>query len=425
MRISRFPSLPSTIVAIVLLFFVGCKIERVELAPEPDTKSDSASSGIDENTLRRIVREELEAYSLASNRRTTVDDGDGKSAAEEKEFMATETDESHGTIEMLDVKGSSPPTKNSQDPGNERKTVAFVTNGIASFWTIAEAGCKAAAEDLDCECLVRMPPDGTGDQKRMLEELINMKVDGIAVSPINPDNQADILNAVGESTHFITQDSDAPNTNRLAYIGMSNYDAGRMCGQLVKEAMPDGGEVIIFVGRLGQLNADLRRQGVIDELLDRDNNPEREFDPASKVLKGDKYTILDTRTDNFDFAAAKSQVEDAIARYPDVGCMVGLFAYNAPGILEAVRGADKLDKIKVVSFDEDDRTLQAIQDGHCYGTIVQNPYMYGYKSVEVLLKLAAGDDSVIPDDKFINIPARIIKKADVKEFWDELKRLTQ
>lgn len=300
--------------------------------------------------------------------------------------------------------------------------VAYVTNGIASFWVIAEAGCKAAEKDLGVECIVKMP-DGAADQKRMLEELISEGVDGVAVSPIDPGNQTGILNQVAEATNLITQDSDAPDSNRLAYIGMNNYDAGRMCGQLVKEAMPDGGEVIIFVGRLGQLNADQRRQGVIDELLDRSNDPNRPFDPADEVLKGDKYTVLDTRTDNFDFALAKSRAEDAIAKYPNVGCMVGLFAYNPPNILEAIRAADKTGEIQVVAFDEDERTLQAIKDGDCYGTIVQNPFQYGYKSVELLTKLATGDASVIPESKFIDIPARSIRKDNVEEFWAELNAL--
>ncbi len=305
--------------------------------------------------------------------------------------------------------------------GDETK-VAYVTNGIASFWVIAEAGCKAAEKDLGVECVVKMP-DGTADQKRMLEELISEGVDGVAVSPIDPANQTGILNQVAEATNLITQDSDAPQSNRLAYIGMNNYDAGRMCGQLVKEAMPEGGEVILFVGRLGQLNADQRRQGVIDELLDRPHDPQRSFDPADRVLKGDKYTILDTRTDNFDFALAKSRAEDAIAKYPDVGCMVGLFAYNPPNILEAIRAANKTGDIQVVGFDEDDRTLQAIKDGECYGTIVQNPYQYGYKSVELLTKLATGDAAAIPEGGFIDIPARPIRRDNVDVFWTELKEL--
>lgn len=301
--------------------------------------------------------------------------------------------------------------------------VAYVTNGIASFWVIAEAGCKAAAKDLGVECTVRMP-DGAADQMRTLEELIALGVDGVAVSPIDPGNQTGILNDVAAATNLITQDSDAPDANRLAYIGMNNYDAGRMCGKLVKEALPDGGEVMIFVGRLGQLNADQRRQGVIDELLNRSNDSQRPFDPSDAVLKGDKYTILDTRTDDFDFAKAKSVAEDAIVKYPNIGCMVGLFAYNPPNILEAISGAGKLGEIKVVGFDEDDHTLQAIVDGNCYGTIVQNPYQYGYQSVELLSKLAAGDESALPEGGVLNIPARAIRQDNAQAFWDELKSLT-
>ncbi|MFM9068092.1 MAG: substrate-binding domain-containing protein, partial [Planctomycetota bacterium] len=208
-------------------------------------------------------------------------------------------------------------------PTSEGKpTVAFVTNGIASFWVIAEKGAKAAGAEAGVNVEVRMPAaDGAvANQKRMVEELLAMKVDGIAISPIDPDNQTDLLNEAAAQTKLVTQDADAPKSNRLAYIGMDNYQAGRMCGKLIKEANPNGGKVILFVGRLEQLNARLRRQGVIDELLDRSPDASRN-DPNDGEIKGEKFTILDTRTDNFDFAAAKALPEDALSRYPDVDCM--------------------------------------------------------------------------------------------------------
>jgi ribose transport system substrate-binding protein len=187
--------------------------------------------------------------------------------------------------------------------------------------------------------------------------------------------------------------------------------------------MPEGGDVMIFVGRLGQANADLRRQGVIDELLDRSEDSKRYDDPSKGVLKGKKYTILDTRTDDFDFAKAKAVAQDAIAKYPNLGCMVGLFAYNPPKILEAVKEAGKLGKIKIVSFDEADESLQGIKDGTIYGTIVQDPYRYGFESVRILAELARGNETVLPKEKFLDIPAREITKANVDEFWKKLKEL--
>lgn len=311
------------------------------------------------------------------------------------------------------------PTKRERD---DKPTVAYVTNGVASFWVIAKAGAEKAGKEFDVNVEVRMPPNGVDDQKRMVEELLTKGVDGIAISPIDPDNQQDFLNTVAGKTNLITHDADAPDSKRLAYVGMDNYKAGRMCGELVKEALPEGGSVMLFVGRLEQLNAKLRRQGLIDELLDRSYDPKR-YDAPGGELNGDKYTVLDTRTDNFNFSAAKASAEDAIAKYPQLGCMVGLFAYNPPYILEALKGADKLGKIKVVGFDEEDGTLQAIKDGYCYGTVVQNPYLYGYESIRILAKLARDDKSALPENGFLDIAARKITQDNVDEFWQKLKEL--
>jgi ribose transport system substrate-binding protein len=342
--------------------------------------------------------------------------------------------------DISDKSGSGSTTANtSTDSGNTggnseieevtkpiRPTVAYITNGIASFWDIAEAGALKAGEDLDTEVLVQMPANGIDDQKRMLEDTITNGLDGVAVSPINSDNQLDLLNEVAENTVLITHDSDAVNSNRELYIGMSNYDAGRMCGELVIEATADiegTVSVMIFVGRLGQENADLRRQGLIDQLMGRDSNPTREDKPGT-VIKNDRFTILGTRTDDFDRSKCKAHAEDSITAYPDLNCMVGLFAYNPPQMLEAAKNADKLGEIRIVGFDEDAITLRAIADGTCYGTVVQNPFEYGYQSVKILTQVAREEINLADMDDFIDIPARKIVKDNVMEFWTELNQLT-
>jgi len=313
--------------------------------------------------------------------------------------------------------------RSDETESTQRPKVAYITNGIASFWTFAEKGAKDAAQEFGADVNIQMPANGVEDQKRICQDLLAQGIDGIAISPIDPDNQGDLLTEIGQRTNMITHDSDAPDSDRLCYIGMDNYTAGRMCGELVKEAMPEGGSVMIFVGRLGQANSRLRRQGVIDELMDREPDESRYDEPSAGAIKGEKYTILDTRTDGFDFGKAKAQAQDAVAKYDDLGCMVGLFAYNPPLMLDAVREAGKVGKIKIVAFDEHDRSLQGIQEKEIYGTVVQNPYKYGYESVRVLAGLAEGDTSVIPENKILYIPARQIRNDNVEAFQAELQRL--
>ena len=308
--------------------------------------------------------------------------------------------------------------------GSDKPRVAYMGNAIAPFWTIAEKGALKAGQEFGADVEVRMPANGPSDQKRMVEELLARGVDGIAFSPADPKNQLDLMQEIARHTNLITQDSDAPEAPRLCFVGMDNYQAGRLCGKLIKEAMPEGGKVMMFVGRAGQLNGAQRRQGITDELLDRPADKPGNDAPDAE-LTGGKFTILGTRTDEVDFAKAKANAQDALTRHADIGCLVGLFSYNTPKIYEAVKEADRLGKVRIIGFDEEDDTLRGIQAGHIYGTVVQSPYRYGYESVRILTALAKGDKSVVPASKFIDVPAKVVKKEDVDAFWKELKELVK
>ena len=96
----------------------------------------------------------------------------------------------------------------------------------------------------------------------------------------------------------------------------------------------------------------------------------------AQLYKNTKIKIVDTRTDDVDRSRAKTNVEDIIAANDDVAALVGLWAYNGPAILEAVKAADKVGKIKIVAFDEEDATLQGVKDGHIHATVVQQPYQF-------------------------------------------------
>lgn len=301
---------------------------------------------------------------------------------------------------------------------------AFITNAVASFWVIGEAGAMAAGEEVGAKVSVLMPSEGASGQKRMIEDMLAKGVDGMAVSPIDPENQNDLLNKAAQVTKLITHDSDAPGCDRLAYVGMDNYVAGRLCGELVDEALPDGGKIAIFIGRLEQDNAKRRRQGVIDQILGRSHDASR-YDPPDTPIKEGKWHIVGTYTDQFDRAQGKANAEDAMSLHPDLAGMVGLFVHNPPLMLEALKQGDKLGKIKVIGFDEADETLQGIKDGYVVGTVVQNPYEYGRQAIILIDGLAHGktlEEMNVPADRFINIPARKIRQDNVDSFWAEMKK---
>jgi ribose transport system substrate-binding protein len=115
---------------------------------------------------------------------------------------------------------------------SQKKRLAFVTNNSSDFWTIARRGCEKAAQEsgnVDVEFKIA---DGTAaDQRRIFDDLLAKGIDGIAVSPNDPANQTQMINDAAKQALIVTQDSDAPASNRACYIGTDNRAAGRQAGR--------------------------------------------------------------------------------------------------------------------------------------------------------------------------------------------------
>ena len=96
--------------------------------------------------------------------------------------------------------------------------LAFVTNNAADFWTIARKGCEKAEQDIpNVKVEFRITADGTAaEQKRIVDDLLSKGVSGMAISPVDPVNQTSMINDAAKQAVVMTQDSDAPQSDRIA-----------------------------------------------------------------------------------------------------------------------------------------------------------------------------------------------------------------
>ena len=288
-----------------------------------------------------------------------------------------------------------------------KRTLSFVVNVSADFWTIARRGIeKANREHPDFAMEMIVPGQASAaEQRRIVDELLARRVSGIAISPINPANSTEVLNRAAAQTVLFTTDSDAPNSNRALYIGTDNVSAGREAGAQMKRALPAGGKAMLFVGTMDADNARERVQGI------------------REALAGSNITVADIRTDESDIARAQRNVEDVLTRDADVALLVGLWAYNTPQIVQAVKGAGREGRVKVVGFDEDGLTLRGVAEGVVSSTVVQQPFEFGYQSMIGMVKVLAGDRSFIPASKQVIVPTRIIDKSNVADFQGQMREL--
>ncbi len=287
----------------------------------------------------------------------------------------------------------------------EKKQLAFVVNAASDFWKLAEAGVKKAQGELpNYELQFKYPAQGTAAlQNALMDDLVAAGVDAIMISSVDPKTSIDAFNRIAAQVPLFTTDSDAPDSNRIAYLGSSNTLAGVQAGEIAIKALPKGGKCMGFVGFLGADNAKERIAGF------------------KQAVAGKGIELVDTRGDDVDFARARSNVDDVLAAKPEINCMVGFYSYNPPKIYEALQAAGKLGQITVIAFDEDPVTLGAVKEGSFAGTVVQQPFEWGYQGMKLMARYLEGDKSGIPADKLIIVPTKIIDKGNVDAFQADLK----
>jgi ribose transport system substrate-binding protein len=288
----------------------------------------------------------------------------------------------------------------------DKKQLAFVVNASSDFWKLAEAGVKKAQGELpDYELQFRYPAQGTAAaQNSLMDDLVSAGVDSIMISSADPKNSIDAFNRIAGQIPLFTTDSDAPDSNRIAYLGSSNTDAGVQAGEeMVKAMAGKEGKCMGFVGFLGADNAKERIAGF------------------KQAIEGKGIELVDVRGDDVDFTKARTNVDDVLVANPEINCMVGFYSYNPPKIYESLQANGKLGQITVVAFDEDPVTLGAVKEGSFASTVVQQPFEWGYQGMKLMAKYLEGDKSGVPENKLIIVPTKVINKDNVDAFEADLK----
>ena len=305
----------------------------------------------------------------------------------------------------LAISCSSPTPTKTQKPV---KMIAFITNSTSDFWKIARKGTEKADTELT-DVAVAFKTTNTGavdEQNGLVRHALDVEeADAIAISPIDPTAQKTVINNAAKRALVITQDSDAPDTDRALYIGADNRAAGRQAGDLIRKALPQGGKIMVFVGKREVQNAKDRFEGL------------------KEALQGSNVVVIDLMTDDADAGNARNNAYEALKKNPDIAGMVGLWSYNGPAIVQALRPEGKLGKVQIVCFDDDRETLTAIKDGSIFGTVAQQPFEYGYQTVKAAEQILKGDRSVIPANKTIFIPTVVIQKNNVDDYSKKLDQL--
>jgi len=323
---------------------------------------------------------------------------------------------------MVNGSGSSPFDKPLKADGD--LSIRVITNGISPFWDSLDKGVDAEKVILKCEATRQAPePPDNNAQKQVFENALASNVNGIAVSPIEADAFASVIDsAIAKGVPVITFDSDSPKSKRLAYLGTNNFEAGKRAGEEAVKLFPSGGKLVAFVGNMSAQNA-------------RDR-----FEGFKEGVKGHNIEFLQDAPyeDNKDAGRARQNVAESITKFGDrINGFLGLYSYNGPAIVDEVVKNNLRSKVKIICFDCEDKTVKNLENGLVDATIVQKPYEFGILSTQLLYLInrkgfKAAMEEIKPDlDKkgmtvkgnIIDTGVEVITPANSKPFLDKLKAM--
>ena len=282
-------------------------------------------------------------------------------------------------------------------------TIPIIVKDTTSFyWQIVLAGARQAGKDLG----VKVPELGAqsesdiNGQISILENAVAGKPAAVVISPTEFEALGKPVDEAAKSVPVVGIDSAADSKSFVSFLTTDNVQGGRIAADGLAAAIKgmtgkEEGEIAIITSLPGVGSLDQRRQGFLEEVKSKY--------PGLKVV-ADKYADGQATT-------GLNMMTDLITANPK---LVGVFASNlimAQGVGQAIAENKLGDKIKVIGFDNDDKTVGFLKSGVLAGLVVQDPYRMGYDGIKTAL--AASKKEKVEAN--VDTGANLVTKANMSD----------
>jgi len=280
-------------------------------------------------------------------------------------------------------------------------TIPIIVKDTTSFyWQIVLAGARQAGKDLN----VNVPELGAqseadiNGQISILENAVAGKPAAVVIAPTEFKALGKPIDEAAKSVPIIGIDSAAHSKAFSSFLTTDNVKGGRIAADGLAAAIKEAtgkveGEVVVITALPGVGSLDQRREGFLAQVKSKY--------PGLKVI-ADKYADGQATT-------ALNMMTDLITAHPN---LVGGFASSlimAQGVGQAIAENTLGDKIKVVGFDSDDKTVGFLKEDALAGLVIQDPYRMGYDGIKTALSVSKGEKV----EANVDTGANLVTKANM------------
>jgi ribose transport system substrate-binding protein len=246
------------------------------------------------------------------------------------------------------------------------------------YYEMMTTRMEESAKQHRIRLMVKAPAELNLEQQLlMMENMIRQKVDAIAISPIDSEQLAPVIDkAVQQGIPVICFEADVPLSKRASYIGADAYQEGRLMGEMINKQLKGKGMIMIQ----GGLEHSVKEKTRLDGML--------------AFLKANtKVQILEVRYHNGQSQLALEELENMIDAHPHFDALVTLdIISSSTSIL--VWKAQGLKRF-AFSYGLTPEVKEALINGQIHAVISENEEQLGERIITALLQAAAG--TALPD----------------------------
>ena len=274
------------------------------------------------------------------------------------------------------------------DSGSDKKLViaAIPKSTGGEFWETVEQGARDAAKELDVE----LKWEGTlteteiAEQNKIIENMINLDVDGMAVAPLNSKATAkSVAGAVSTNIPVVVFDSALDGDKHTAFVATDNVAGGALGGKHMIDKLGAGDKKILVLRYVqGTASTENRAKGFMDSVKEAGMTVVADPYPEDGTVAGCKKTASNT---------LEGFVKDGKLE------LDGIFSCNLTAALGMAAALDDLRKSNVevsatfIGFDTSPKLVKGVQNGQIEALVSQDPKKMGYLAVETIVKHLKGE----------------------------------
>lgn len=270
-----------------------------------------------------------------------------------------------------------------------------------AYWRLVERGARAGAQHFDVFVEYKGPQRSNLEEHvKLIDMAVASKVDGIITQALNEVDFAPIINdAMEKGIPVITIDTDAPRSDRVAYVGTDNFYSGMLAGKAVIEDTRGEIKIGIITGNVESEHQKLRVKGFME---------------AIKDVK--RIEVVAIEESNISRLEAEQKAYKLLENFEDLNAFYGTSALDGIGIVAAMNKTGKND-LYVIAFDALAETVELLKQDRIQAIVAQEPFEMGFRSVEVLMEALHS----APVETITHTETTIIRKKDLNDGEQEIQ----